>query len=206
MVEPVDSGTHPSLLLRLRDPADTASWRTFVDTYGPLLYHYCRRRGLQDADAADVAQEALIEVVRSIRTFEYRPECGRFRDWLGTLVFRRLVRFFERNQRRETPTNPDTLAASLPPLAAEGVESEWTDWFNAQLLQTALKRIRGHFEPATWRAFERVWIDNCPARQAADELGMAVESVYLAKSRVLKRLEQEIRMLAEDAPILASRP
>src|SRR5579871_4356417 len=88
--------TRPSLLIRLRNPQDAEAWSLFVDLYGALVFRACRRRGLQDADATDVTQEVLIEVVHSIRTFVYQPERGRFRDWLWTIAQRRLARFFGR--------------------------------------------------------------------------------------------------------------
>ncbi len=185
--------------MRLRRPEDAESWRTFVDTYGPLLYHYCRRRGLQDADAADVAQETMLEVVRCIRSFEYRPEVGRFRDWLGTLVFRKIAHFLEKKGRT---VGGDTPVDGLPGLAVPPADPEWVDEFNAQLLRVAMERVRSHFEPATWHAFEQVWLNNRSAGQVAREAGVPIENVYLAKSRVLKRLEAEVRMLAEDAPQL----
>jgi hypothetical protein len=84
--EPEPGPTQPSLLLRIRDAFDAESWRTFVSIYAPLIYRSCRRRGLQDADAADVGQEVLAQVARSIREFEYQPGRGRFRDWLGSVV------------------------------------------------------------------------------------------------------------------------
>jgi RNA polymerase sigma-70 factor (ECF subfamily) len=198
--------TRASLLVRLRDVADSASWQTFVDTYGPLLHHYCRRRGLQDADAADVAQETLLEVVRAIRTFEYQPDVGRFRDWLGTLVFRRLARFYERQGRRETPVGGDVATEGLRQMPAPAADPEWNDEFNAQLLRVALERVQPHFEPMTWRAFERVWLESRPAAEVARELGTPIHRVYRAKSRILKRLEDEIRTLAEDTPLLGAGP
>src|SRR6516164_626136 len=85
--------TRPSLLLQIRDVRDTASWQTFVDVYAPLVHRYCRRRGLQDADAADVCQEVLGQVACSIRAFEYMPERGRFRDWLSRVTRSKLGRF-----------------------------------------------------------------------------------------------------------------
>ncbi len=78
--------TRPSLLLRLRDRTDAQAWGTFVDLYTPLVYRFCRRRGLQAADAADVAQEVMTQVMRSIGGFTYDPSVGRFRDWLGAVV------------------------------------------------------------------------------------------------------------------------
>lgn len=192
--------TRPSLLIRLRDPADAASWRAFVDTYGPLVYRYLRRRSLQDADAADVTQEVLAEVARCIRSFTYQPERGRFRDWLGSVTKRRLIRFFERQRKLGTSDLPpfgDDLESDA--LSTQG-DAEWTDTFNTQILQVALSNIRPHFEPDTWHAFERVWIDNRSASEVALELDRPVHAIYVAKCRVLKRLEAEILILAEDVP------
>jgi RNA polymerase sigma-70 factor (ECF subfamily) len=186
--------TRPSLLVRIRDANDDGSWREFVDTYTPLVYRYCRRKGLQDADAADVAQEVLTEVARCIRRFEYQPERGRFRDWLGTIARRRLARFLESKGRA-----PSTEANGC----AEGVgqtEAEWTDEFNSHLMAVALERVRPRCEPATWAAFSRVWLEDRSAAEAAAELRLPIEAVYLAKSRVLKRLREELLALAEDLP------
>ena len=191
--------TRSSLLLRIRDPRDSAAWQSFVDTYGPMIYRYGRRRGAQDADAADLTQEVLIEVARCIRAFEYRPEWGRFRDWLGLVVRRRLARLRERTEGgAEVPCDDEELGR----LAAAAVDPEWVDEFNAQVLQAALAQARPHFEPATWRAFERTWLEGRSAAETAAELGLPIEKVYVAKSRVLKRLEAEVRVLAEDVPQL----
>ena len=187
--------THPSLLLRIRDAQDAASWRTFVDTYAPLVYPFGRQRGLQDADA-DLAQEVMVEAARCLRTFAYQPERGRFRDWLGTLTRRKLSRFFARQRRPETEAVEEIAVepGSSPP------DPEWVDEFNARVLRVALDRIRPHFEAPTWRAFERVWLDNQPAAVVAGELATPLETIYLAKSRVLKRLREEVQMLADDIP------
>jgi RNA polymerase sigma-70 factor (ECF subfamily) len=193
--------TRPSLLVRLRDARDEASWRTFVDTYGPLLYRWCRRQGLQDADAADVGQEVLAEVARSIRTFEYQPQRGRFRDWLGTLTRRRLIRFLEQRGRGATAGGGEAEQA-LEQESAEPVDPEWTAAFHAQVLRVALDRIRPHFADPTWQAFERTWLSGRSAVEAADELGLPIEAVYVARCRVLKRLEEEVLLLAEDLPHL----
>jgi RNA polymerase sigma factor (sigma-70 family) len=195
MEEPSNSQTRASLLFRIRDPLDRESWQTFVDTYAPLIYRYCRRKGLQDADAADVGQEVMTEIARCIRSFEYQPERGRFRDWLGLVTHRRLARFFgrARGEVHEPLGQSDDGAASE-------VDSEWSDEFNVQILRVALERVRPRFEPETWKAFERVWVDGRRAVEVARELGRPIESVYVAKSRVLKSLEAEIIALAEDVP------
>src|SRR5262245_4397715 len=187
--------TSPSLLLRLRDSQDDDAWRVFLELYGPVVFRGCRRRSLQDADATDVTQEVLIEVVHSIRTFVYQPERGRFRDWLWTITRRRLARFFARAREiRALPAGDDP---ALEPLAAD---AEWSVGFHARVLEMGLERTRPHFEASTWSAFRRVWIDDLPPAAAADELKISIDNVYLSKSRVLQRLEEEIRLLADDLP------
>jgi RNA polymerase sigma-70 factor (ECF subfamily) len=195
--------TRPSLLVRLRDARDEESWRTFVDTYGPLLYRWCRRRGLQDADAADVSQETLAEVARCIRTFAYQPERGRFRDRLATVTRRRLIRFHEQRGRGVAAAGGEADQA-LAQCSAEPADAEWTAAFHAHVLRVALDRVRPHFAQDTWRAFELTWLDGRPSIEVADRLGVPIDAVYLARCRVLKRLEEEVLLLAEDLPHLVS--
>jgi RNA polymerase sigma-70 factor (ECF subfamily) len=192
--------TAPSLLVRLRDNQDDAAWQTFVGVYAPLIYRYCRRHRLQDADATDVSQEVLAQVARSIRTFEYQPERGRFRDWLGTVTRNKLLRFLEKEGRTVCGQGGDFSDAVLNESAAPEADSEWTAQFNAHLLQVALERIRSQFEQTTWTAFEQVWLENRPAAAVSQEVGLSLTSVYVAKSRVLKRLREEVLLLAEDVP------
>src|SRR3954462_15735608 len=82
--------TRASLLVHLRDLGDEAAWVEFIDLYGALVYNYARKRGLQDADAADLGQEVLRAVAASVGRLEYDPRRGLFRNWLFTLVRRKL--------------------------------------------------------------------------------------------------------------------
>ncbi len=190
---PTDAGrkTRPSLLVRLRDGADADAWRTFVDVYAPLLYTFARGRGLQDADAADVGQEVLADVARCIRMFEYQPEKGRFRDWLGLIARRKLGRFLTKRDGQ-----PSALAEETP----GEVDPEWSSAFHARLLEVGMERIRGEFELTTWQAFTENWMHNRAVPEVASVTGLSVAAVYVAKSRVLKRLREAILELAEDVP------
>jgi len=191
--------TRLSLLLRIRDSADAASWQTFVDLYGPVVYRYCRGRGLQDADAAEVMQEVLLEVSRSARKLDYDPARGRFRSWLGAVAHSKLYRWSR--QKRRAAVNGTTADIEILNETMTRVQvTAWTEAFHRHILQAALARIRPRFAEATWQAFERVWLENRPAAEVAEELGQSVDWLYVAKSRVLKQLRLEIRELAEDAP------
>jgi RNA polymerase sigma-70 factor (ECF subfamily) len=188
------------LLVRLRDPHDAAAWQLFADSYTPLIYRYCQRRGLQAADAADVTQEVLVQVARSMATYDYQPERGRFRDWLGT-VTRNKIRRFQQSKGRHAHGRE----AELADLPAPEPDPDWTAHFHAEVLRLACERVRGQFQPTSWRAFELVWlVERRSAPEVASELGLPVEAVYVAKSRVLKRLREEVLMLAEDLPHLVA--
>jgi RNA polymerase sigma-70 factor (ECF subfamily) len=194
------SQTRPSLLIRIRDARDESAWSVFVDVYAPIVYRYCRRRGLQDSDAADVSQEVLAQVARSIRNFEYQPERGRFRDWLGMVTHSKLADHFRAGKRAGQGTNTAIDAAGEPSDHGES-GSEWAAAFNAHLLRVALDRIQPGFEPQTWRAFDLVWLQGRKASEAASSLNVPVDAIYVAKSRVLKRLREEVVALAEDLPL-----
>jgi RNA polymerase sigma factor (sigma-70 family) len=191
--------TRPSLLVRIRDARDAESWQAFVELYTPLVYRYARRRGLQDADAADVAQEVMTEVARSMPRFEYEPERGRFRDWLGCIARRQVGRFFAGQDRTGVGGGQD-----LDQLAASPADAEWIDEYNAGLLEVVLERAKPHFEPATWQAFTRVWIEGKGSAEVAAELGLPIDTVYVAKCRVLKRLAEDLHALSDDHPLAAA--
>src|SRR5205085_2607216 len=92
--------TRPSLLVRLRDAGDGPAWSQFVDLYGPLIFAFGRRRGLQDADAADLAQDVLARVCQAVRTLEYDPARGSFRSWLYTVTRNCFLTFVQRRGRQ----------------------------------------------------------------------------------------------------------
>jgi RNA polymerase sigma factor (sigma-70 family) len=187
--------TSPSLLVRIRDPHDNRAWELFVDLYTPVVYRFLISKGLQDADAVDLTQETLIEVARCIQQFEYRPETGRFRNWLATVVRRRLYKFW--NQKRiEVPIEND--------LVHQGDDAQWLDLFQAELLKVGIERVRQQVEEKTWQVFSETWIDDVPAEEVSRKLDLPIDLVYSAKARFLKRLESEIRILGDDCGWLES--
>jgi RNA polymerase sigma factor (sigma-70 family) len=196
--------TRPSLLMRLRDPADAAAWGTFVDVYGPLVYGHARRRGLRHEDGEDVTQRVFARVTGAIRSFDYRPDVGRFRDWLGTVVRNEVNRFLSKESRAVRGTGGAEDGGLLDSIAAPTADTAWTAEFNAHLLQVALARCRPRFAESNWRAFERVWLEHRPAAEVAREFDQPIDWVYTAKSRVLKQLWQEVQELADDAAVVVS--
>jgi RNA polymerase sigma-70 factor (ECF subfamily) len=197
------SPTRPSLLLRIRDPHDTEAWQTFVEVYGRLVYRHCRGKGLRHEDAENITQEVFAQVSQSIRAFDYRPDRGRFRDWLGTATRHEVHRFLKKEARAPHAGGDAAAGDVLGNVVAREEDTNWDEAFQAHVLATALARCRPHFTDQTWRAFELAWLEKRPADEVAQELNLRIDKVYEAKSRVLDRLEQEVRELAEDSILVA---
>jgi RNA polymerase sigma factor (sigma-70 family) len=193
--------TSPSLLLRIRDPKDGESWQTFQEIYAPIIQAYCRRKGIQAADTDDVVQEVLMSVAKSIRNFEYSPEKGQFRAWMGTITANKLKSYLSKRSNRPSPELSSGIIADL---AGPDADSEWVEVFSRHIFLSACTRVRASLEPVTWQSFEATWIQRRPATEVAESLGIPVHSVYVNKSRVLKRLEEEVKQLADDSPFINS--
>ncbi|HEX8913338.1 MAG TPA: sigma-70 family RNA polymerase sigma factor [Humisphaera sp.] len=193
--------TRPSLLLRVRDPRDAAAWGQFVDLYTPLVFGFCTRRGLQSADAADVAQDVLRAVAAAIGRFDYDPTKGAFRDWLFAVTRSKLSAHVGRSRRHPRgsgDTGVQALLEAQPDDAADDA-AEWTTAWQRQLFDYAAAQVKAEFQPGTWRAF---WATAVEGRSAADvgaELGMTAGAVYIARSRVLKRVRQVVEEIDDRA-------
>ncbi len=177
--------TPPSLLQQLRSPDDQRAWRRFVDLYTPLLFYWARRVGLQESDAADLVQEVFTLLVRKLPEFTYDQNKG-FRNWLRTVLHNKW-REIERRRTLEPASSavPErTVGDDVAALAEEE--------FQRHLAVRALELMQTEFQPATWKACWECAAAGRPAADVAAELGMSVNAVYLATSRVLRRLRQEL--------------
>lgn len=193
--------TRPSLIGRLRNRHDRVVWAEFVELYAPVVFSFARKRGLQDADAADLTQDVLRSVVGAITRFEYAPARGGFRAWLFHITRNHLHSFRRRTLRaaRLTAQAPGVPSVALEDLAAEDdLEVLWEKEWRRELFVRACEHTRPLVESATWEAFHRTAVLGQSGQIVAEELGMSVAAVYLAKSRVLARLRQFVQTAEED--------
>jgi RNA polymerase sigma factor (sigma-70 family) len=189
-------GTRASLLIRLRDPDDREAWRQFVALYAPLIHGLARKRGLQDADAADLTQEVLQAVAGAVGRLDYDPARGTFRGWLYTIARRRIHDFLDSRQRREQGSGDSATLQLLEEQPAQDEESQrWERDYRQHVFNLAAEQVRGSFEPATWQAFWLLAVEGMTGAEAARVIGLSVAAVYVAKSRVLARLKQRIQDL-----------
>ncbi len=189
--------TRPSLLVRVRDARDQRAWGEFVELYGPLVYAYGRRRGLQDADASDLVQEVLRAVAEASRRFAYDPARGTFRGWLLTITRRQLDRVARRGGR--TPGAGGTTHLRLMAEQPDGDDDDqWEREHRERLFAWAAERTRNAFRASTWDAFWRTAVEGESAEAVARDLGLSAGAVYIARSRVLARLREVVASVEGD--------
>ncbi len=180
--------TSVSLLERLKQPAAREAWTRFVDLYTPLLFSWARRQGLKDQDAADLVQDILTTLVQKLPEFTYDRRQS-FRSWLLTLTLNR----WRDNQRRRAVRPREVGAAALAQLAAPDLVAEIAeDEYRQQLVVRALQVMKAEFRPTTWRACWEHVVSGRSAAEVGAELGLSEGAVYVARSRVLQRLRQEL--------------
>lgn len=175
------------------------AWRRLVDLYGPVVYHWCRLGGLSKDDAPDVVQDIFTDLVRNIGRFKREQPGDSFAAWLRTVTRNKIVDHFRRLRGRpiaQGGTNACNLIQQVPE-EPELSKSLTPDETNSLILPLGLKMLRAEFEERTWQAFWRAMVEHQPPTRIALELGMSIDAVYQAKSRILRRLRQEMEGLLE---------
>jgi RNA polymerase sigma-70 factor (ECF subfamily) len=191
------SGTRITLLGRLRrDPGDQQAWVEFVAQYGPRIYSWCSRWGLQEADAQDVTQNVLLRLAQKMRDFSYDPSRS-FRAWLKTLAQRTWSDFLESRKRAGGTGSGDSEVLHLLSTveARQDLLARLDEEFDRELLSHAMDRVRLRIAPQTWEAFRLTAIEGLSGAEAAERIPMQVAQVFVAKRRVQKMLQAELGQL-----------
>jgi RNA polymerase sigma-70 factor (ECF subfamily) len=191
--------TRPSLLVRLKDARDEAAWREFVEIYQPLLLRLARQRGLQDADAAELTQDVLMAVARSIEAWDPDPSRGSFRGWLSRIARNLMINALVRRQRGPRIVGGTKNLQRLEDEPAQDCpESSLFDLeHRRQLFLWAAQQTRGEFHESTWQAFWRTCVEHRTVAEVAAELHLSPGAIYVARSRVMARLREKVKS-AED--------
>jgi RNA polymerase sigma-70 factor (ECF subfamily) len=198
MASEAHSTTPPTLLHRLRShPTDEAAWRQFAERYGKQIYSWCRRWGLQDADANDVTQTVLLKLARRMQTFVYDRQQS-FRAWLQTVTRNALQDFLTaQSTQPATATTTDTLEALNTLQSRDDLLARLEHLFDLELLEAAKVRVRLRVQSQTWNAYQRTAEQGQSAIEVGQQLGMALTAVYAAKSHIVKMLQEELAILEE---------
>jgi RNA polymerase sigma-70 factor (ECF subfamily) len=189
--------TRPSLLLRVRDHNDSAAWERFVTAYTPIVFGFCRKRGLQAADAADVAQDVMQSISQAVADFEYDPKKGRFRDWLFRVTRNKLTDHVRKRKHEAAGSGATEVRERLE--AEPAAESDqWEEQWRRHAFERAAAEVRSEFEDKTWKAFWATAVEGRAVKVVAEELGISTGAIYIAKSRVTARLKQAVASEGDD--------
>jgi RNA polymerase sigma-70 factor (ECF subfamily) len=182
-----------STLLRGVRARQPEAWQRLVALYGPTVYGWCRRLGVSEANAADVVQDVFAAVATDIDRFHRDRPGDSFGAWLRTLTRHRVMDHHRRRQ-GQPDAHGGTSAYGRLLDVAETPESSLSLSVerDPRLSRRMLDLVRAEFEPSTWDAFWRIVVDGQPPAEVGDALGLSLAAVYKAKSRVLRRLREEL--------------
>jgi RNA polymerase sigma-70 factor (ECF subfamily) len=193
------SATSASLLDRLRADPNSSAWQKLVELYEPLIRVWLHRHEGWSQDSDDLVQEVMTVVVRKLPEFQHNGRTGAFRAWLRTITVNCLRDHWRSKKHRPTATGDSDMQQLLAQLAdpSSSMSRMWDQEHDRHVTRKLLEMLRGDFEATTWKAFERTALDGLPAAEAAAELGLSSNAVFIARSRVLARLRQEAAGLIE---------
>jgi RNA polymerase sigma-70 factor (ECF subfamily) len=183
--------TRSTLLMGLRDPADTRAWGEFVALYEPLLTAYIRKRGLGAEDTRDVVQEVFARLVKALPEFKLDRQRGRFRTWLWQICQSALGDWARQRRRQARAEDAWLDRLSEPRIASEAdSDAEWVRLHRRRILAFALETVRARSQPKSWACFERHLLQRRPSAEVARELALTVAAVNVNGSRILARVRK----------------
>jgi RNA polymerase sigma-70 factor (ECF subfamily) len=193
--------TSESLILRVKDPQDEASWRELVAVYRPVVFRMARSRGLQHEDAEDLAQGVFVSVARAIDQWQPVDEGPRFRNWLARITRNAIINALTR-LRPDRAAGSSSVADVLNSIPTDGTDGD--ELIPALLKESRLEAIRwaanelqAEFTETTWAIFRATVIEGRPAAEVASVSGRSIGAVYAARCRVAARIKEMVETLSD---------
>jgi len=198
--------TRATLIDRLKNWQDQASWQDFFDTYWKLIYGLARKFGLNEEDAQDVVQETLVSVARQMPNFKYDPELGSFKAWLRTLIRSRITDLLRKRGQAstvplhtESDTGDETFALKeLPDQANQSMDQVYEQEWQKNVLDAAIDRVKRKMDPKKYQVFDYYVNKEWPPEKVAAAFKISVDQVYLAKHRVTELIKSEAKRLESE--------
>jgi len=189
--------TPRSLLVRLASSPVETDWRRLVHLYQPFIVRWLGQAGVPDSDRGDLVQEVLTVVVKDVPSFQHSERIGAFRKWLRIVVVNRIRNYWRSQKSQVQPGDHSSILDELED-PASGLSGVWDREHDAFVAQRLLESLEGEFTPTTWTAFRRQVVEGAKTMDVARELGLSVNAVLIAKSRVLRRFRDEARGLVDE--------
>jgi RNA polymerase sigma-70 factor (ECF subfamily) len=182
------------LLDQLKEDGNQSAWRQFDERFRGVVLGAARKIGLDESDAADVAQETMVQSLRDYKAGRYDRSRGRLSSWIIAIAHHRITDVLRKKERGAQQIG-DTTLQELP--AMEEVSHAWTEALRDDVFRRAWEAVAAESKitPANLRAFELAVIRGVPPEAVASECGMSVDQVYVAKNRVSTKLREIVERL-----------
>jgi RNA polymerase sigma-70 factor (ECF subfamily) len=195
--------TRASLIGRLKDWQDQASWQEFFDIYWKLIYGVARRAGLSDDEAQEVVQETLVSAAKHMPTFKYDPSIGSFKAWLLTMTRWRIIAQFRKripivNPAQESESTATRVVERVADPSGDAIAAVWEAEWENNLLQAAIAKVKRHIEPEKYQIFDFYVNKDWPPKKVAERFNVSVDQVYLVKHRLTEAIRIEVNRLQEE--------
>jgi len=185
--------TRASLLIRVRDPEDQAAWHEFVEIYRPVILRLARKKGMQDADGEDVAQQVLVAVAKAVEQRGHDPQRAKFRTWLGRVAHNAILNALTRGKPDRGSGDSALLAVLNQHESHAGPDSDLLRLeYRREVFRWAARQVRQEFHEATWDAFWLTAVEGRAVEVVANELEKHRGAVYAARSRVIRRIQEKV--------------
>jgi RNA polymerase sigma factor (sigma-70 family) len=192
--------TRPSLLVRVRDPADRAAWQEFAEIYRPVILRLAQQKGMQVADAEDIAQEVLIAVAKAVEQREHDPKRAKFRTWLHRVANNIILDALTRGKPDRGAGGSSLQAVLAQKESRDGPDSDLLRLeYRREVFRWAARQVRKEFRQETWNAFWFTYIQGRPIDAVAKELAKDPGAIYAARSRVMRRIRKKATEYEQDS-------
>lgn len=185
--------TRASLIARICDYGDSEAWTEFVGIYQPVVQRFIQSHGLQFADAAEVTQEVLSRVAKSIKTWDGEQPQSSFRGWLYRITRNLTIDFLRKKKRELAKSIGGDGGMSQIADTADSESKAFRAEYEKQLFHWAAEKLRPSFKPTNWQAFWMSTVDGLSIEEVARRLKMECGAIYVARSRIMARLAKLIQ-------------
>mgnify|MGYP003381934547 FL=1 len=190
--------TRHSLIVRLKDQRNNLAWTEFLCAYEPFLMRLLRKQGTPERHVADVSQQLLMAIAKSVEGWAPDGKNASFRRWLGCVARNVVIKFMMRERKQVTGQGGSDFLTLLEDVPDASIHAEQIKQYEQELILWAAEQVRGEFRENSWRAFWETQVEGRSVADVAEELGVTTGAVYMSRSRVFARIRNRIEEVLDD--------
>lgn len=169
----------------------SVGWSRLLRLYRPSIVFWARRNGVSVSDLDDVCQDVCRVVTERIDEFR-RHQIGSFRCWLREITRRVCLEQARTCPRSLCGSGGSEALLRLRELPEMEFSEDDPQEQIADLLERTVALIRSEFSECDWQVYSLLSYDQQSPRQVATALQLSEANVRQVKSRIYRRLREEL--------------